>query len=115
MRRRAHALFAVMLAIAAAYVIHRYLAALSILIVGFGTAEAFASSALPDILEPGTHPEHRGIFHSRRALAVSALLSLLGAILMLSLSMWHYHVLFFGALGYSSHLMLDGMTGRLPR
>lgn len=59
---------------------------------------------LPDILEPPTHPEHRGFFHSYFILIVTALI---GYLLFNSLNSRADVIVLFLLAGYESHLILD--------
>ena len=116
MRRRSHALFAVVLALGSAYAIDHYLVNLEYYIYGLAILEALLASALPDIFEPAWTNKHRGGFHSWRAFMAALFICALGIYLLMNYAPIYSHAAFFAPLGYASHLMLDALTpAGLPR
>lgn len=76
----------------------------------YGFFAALICGMLPDIIEPATHGNHRGAFHSIWALLISGLTILAAIYLLVN------YLLFFCCIGYVSHLLLDSTTPRgLPR
>jgi len=116
MRRGSHALFAIVLAIGCAYIVDHYLIHLDYYIYGLAMLEALIASALPDVFEPAWTRNHRGGFHSWRALAAVMVMCALGIYLLLNYATIYAQAVLFIPLGYASHLMLDALTpAGLPR
>jgi len=109
MNRRGHIIFTFLFTAVAIYAIDTYLLALPYTIMGLGLAEAVLASALPDIFEPGGRSDHRGGFHSWRALAACLLVCAIG-IFMMPGNMWYFHAVLFVPWGFATHLMADALT-----
>jgi membrane-bound metal-dependent hydrolase YbcI (DUF457 family) len=109
MNRRGHVVFTFLFSAAAVYVLDGYYLALPYTIMALGIAEAVFVSALPDAFEPGGRSDHRGGFHSWRALAACLLICAIG-IYMMTGSLWQYHALFFVPWGYATHLLADALS-----
>lgn len=104
MRNREH----VLIAFAVGYVLYQFLN-----IGGSAFFPLVIGSVLPDVLEPAADYKHRGFFHSKRVLKKMPVSVLIGFII--GWSTGYYH-LFFGLLGYSTHLLCDATTPMgLPR
>jgi len=119
MNRQAHLVIGAVLFLTYVYVAAFFHRASADLFV-FGIVAAAAGSLFPDILEPATSAQHRGICHSWRALKFIAMIFLLTAILVLFAPGIPYFPLVFSAscffLGYSAHLLADSLTrAGLPR
>ncbi|MFH0815757.1 MAG: hypothetical protein V1934_02935 [Methanobacteriota archaeon] len=109
MNRRGHVLFTLILTAAAIYALDRYYIDLPYAIMALGVGEAVFLSALPDILEPGGRSDHRGGFHSWRALAACLIISGIGLYLMPD-DLWRHHAVLFVPWGFATHLMADALT-----
>jgi len=104
-----HVIFTFIFTAAAIYAIDRYYLPLPYIIMGMGMSEAILASALPDIFEPGGRSDHRGGFHSWRALLACGILCGVGLYLMPG-NLPYYHLLFFVPWGFATHLLADAMT-----
>lgn len=72
------------------------------------TAVGALAATLPDWLEPGTSPNHRGFFHSVAVLvAIIWLLMVVPIGTLATIALWVV-----AALGYASHLVADSFTPR---
>ena len=113
MKRQAHLVIGVILFLVYGYVAGSFHGSSGELLV-LGIAAVAAGSLFPDILEPATSAQHRGIFHSRRALKSVAVIFLLTAIPVLSVPGIPHFPLVFSAscffLGYSAHLLADSVS-----
>ena len=109
MNRRGHVIFTLLFTAVAIYAIDGYILALPYAIMGLGIAEAVFVSALPDIFEPGGRSDHRGGFHSWRALAACLLICAIGLYMMPG-NLLHYHALFFAPWGFAMHLLADALS-----
>ncbi len=113
MNRQAHLVIGIILVLVYGYVSGSFHGPSGELLV-FGIVAVAAGSLFPDILEPATSAQHRGIFHSRRALKCVAPIFLLTAISVLFVPGIPHFPLVFGAscffLGYSAHLLADSTT-----
>jgi membrane-bound metal-dependent hydrolase YbcI (DUF457 family) len=109
MKRRGHVVFAAVTTLAAIYILDRFVLDLPAAIVALGLAEAIASSALPDMFEPGGNTSHRRGAHSWRAMAATLLICAIGAYMMPQ-DVLRFHALFFLPWGYATHLMADALT-----
>ena len=109
MNRRGHIIFTLIFTSVAIYAIDRYILTLPYAIMGLGTAEAVLASALPDIFEPGGRSDHRGGFHSWRALAACLLICAIG-LYMTQSNLWYFHALFFMPWGFATHLLADALS-----
>ncbi len=119
MNRQAHFVIGVVLFLAYVHVIGSFHGTSTELFV-FGIIAVATGSLFPDILEPPTSAQHRGIFHSRRALKSVAVIFVLTAIpALLYPGMPHFLLVFSAScffLGYSAHLLADSTTrAGLPR
>lgn len=84
-------------------------------VLAAGFPAACAGSVLPDLLEPPISSRHRGFFHSKRMLRVTAIFFLAAAALWLLPEIPQKTVLFVFsalALGYLLHLAADSLTPR---
>lgn len=70
------------------------------------------TALLPDILEPSSHPNHRGAFHSWGALAILILSNhkILQNDVFSNLSDNEKLALILASVGYGSHLLVDSQT-----
>jgi membrane-bound metal-dependent hydrolase YbcI (DUF457 family) len=109
MKRRGHITFTLLLTAIAIYAVDRIYLDLSMAVMALGVAEAIVVSALPDKAEPGRSCDHRGGFHSWRALLACLAICGLGLYLMPTDPI-RYHALFFLPWGYATHLMADALT-----
>jgi membrane-bound metal-dependent hydrolase YbcI (DUF457 family) len=109
MNRRGHVIFTFIFTAIAIYALDNYYLSLPYAIMGLGMAESILASALPDIFEPGGSRDHRGGFHSWRALAACLLICAIG-IYMMPGNLWHYHALFFVPWGFATHLLADALS-----
>lgn len=79
-----------------------------------GIIAAAAGSILPDILEPPTSAQHRGICHSRRALKSVIVVFLITAVPVLyAPGIARFPIVFSAScffLGYAAHLLADSLT-----
>jgi membrane-bound metal-dependent hydrolase YbcI (DUF457 family) len=79
-----------------------------------GVIAAAAGSLLPDILEPPTSAQHRGVFHSGRALKTVTMIFLLTAIpVFFTPGIARFPLVFSAScffLGYAAHLLADSLT-----
>jgi inner membrane protein len=76
--------------------------------IGFGAFSGLLGGIAPDIIEPATHPHHRGLFHSSVALTASGY----GAVSSQKENADPYIRTIFSAFstGYASHLVMDSQT-----
>lgn len=109
MRRRGHVLVAVVLTLGAWWAIDQWYLALDYRLLFLGLGEAVLASALPDFIEPGRSSDHRGGFHSWRALVASLILAAMGLYLMPRDPLL-YHPAFFLPWGYAAHLLADALS-----
>lgn len=73
-----------------------------------GAAGVFVGAILPDLLEPAVHWTHRKTFHCVKTLKVIGLIILASFVLLWISPLFSW--IFFGAIGYASHLLLDSTT-----
>jgi membrane-bound metal-dependent hydrolase YbcI (DUF457 family) len=73
-----------------------------------GAGGVFIGAVLPDIVEPAVHWTHRGKFHSVKALKTTGIIILCSFVLLWISAIFSW--VFFGAIGYASHLLLDSTT-----
>lgn len=71
----------------------------------------FITSALPDFIEPAVNPHHRAFFHSKRTFKFLGTFGL-GISFFAGIFNPNYYYVFFGILGYLSHLIADSLTYR---
>ena len=69
----------------------------------------FVGAVIPDILDPPTDYTHRKFFHSKRVLKFLSTWGL-GITFILGLVSYGFFWIFFGNIGYISHLLLDSTT-----
>ncbi len=69
----------------------------------------FLTTMLPDILEPATNYKHRGFFHSKTTLKFLSVYCL-APLFILGFAFNFLFYLFFGIIGYISHLLGDWTT-----
>jgi membrane-bound metal-dependent hydrolase YbcI (DUF457 family) len=113
MKRQAHLIIGESLYLGYIYATGLF-AGMSAGLLVIGMVAMAAGSILPDLLEPATSAKHRGVFHSRRALKIVAVLFLIAVALVFAAPGIPHFPAVFGAtgffLGYAAHLLADSFT-----